>query len=427
MDQISYASTIPIHADADVIVVGGGPAGFAAALAARRSGCSVIILERSAQIGGAGTLYGVSIWMPIGVITGIYQEVVELLGRPDCRGRDFAATGKYAPQFDPAVVRHVLADLLVSSGVEVLHHCAIVDAQVTDGRVSSVVCHTPEGLRAFTGRCFIDCSGDARLARSAGVRTTCGRDSDGRTQPMTLMFQMVDTGRPQRLALPASVPRYERVEDLPQGRLLHWLDPQTGTLLVNMTRVAGNAALLHDRSRAEREGLRQALGVADYLQRTTHPTFALSSVAAEIGVRETHQIDAIYNLTEQDVLEGRSHADVACQADYGIDIHNPQGGPGTVQPKRAAPVLYDIPLRSLLPAAGPSNLCVAGRCLGASHVAMSAARVQPTCMGMGQAVGTASAMAIQAGIPIREVPIAGFHDRLHQQGVRFAARPRTAS
>lgn len=418
---ISFQSSIPVAVDCDVLVVGGGPAGFGAAMAARRAGRSVTLIERSAQVGGAGTLGNVSIWMPIGVITGIYREVCESLRLEDHKRRDFAATGRYAPQFNPAVVRWHLDRMLTDAGVEVLYHCVVAGAVMADGRVDAVIATTPEGLRAFRGRVVIDCTGDARIPRECGVPCRSGREADGLTQPMTLMFQMTDTGRPQRLHLPPGVPHYERVEDLPQGRLLHWLDAETGTLLVNMTRVRGHAGHLRERSAAEREGLRQALGVADYLQRTSHPTYALSHVAAEIGVRETWQIEGIYELSEGDVVEGRRQPDAVCQANYGIDIHNPTGAAGTHQPKHdQRPPLYDIPWRSLVPRIGPTNLCVAGRSLSASHVAMSAARVQATCMGMGQGAGTAAAIALELGLTLAQVPAEVLRQRLTAAGVSFA-------
>ncbi|GDY14175.1 membrane protein [Planctomycetota bacterium] len=420
---LTFSCAVPEAGSADLVVVGGGPSGFAAALTARRQGLSVILLERSAQLGGAGTLAGVSVWMPIGVITGIYQEVTSGLGMRDWRGRDFAETGKFSPHFDPAVVRHHLDHQLVTAGVEVLFHCTTVGVTVVDGRVEAVIASTPEGLRAFRGRAFVDATGDASVCRAAGVPCVSGRSEDGLTQPMTLMFQMQDTGRPQRMQLPPSVPRYDRVEDLPQGRLLHWLDAEHGTLLVNMTRVRGNGAMLRERSAAEREGLRQALGVAEYLQRTSHPTFVVSSIAAEIGVRETWQIIAKYRMEDADVVEGRRQPDAVCQSNYGIDIHNPSGAAGTHQPQELAPgqrpPLYDIPWRSLVPDSGPANLCVAGRCLGASHVAMSAARVQPACMGMGQGAGTAIAIALEHGLPLADVPSGWLRQRLEGQGVRF--------
>jgi hypothetical protein len=188
-------------------------------------------------------------------------------------------------------------------------------------------------------------------------------------------------------------------------------------LLVNMTRVRGNGADARQRSAAEREGLRQALGVAEFLQRTTHPNYVLSHVGAQIGVRETYQIEGLYTLTEEDLLQSRQFDDVVAQTNYGIDVHNPSGKGGTNLRELRS---YDIPYRTLLPRVGPGNLIVAGRSLSATHVAMSSVRVQPTCMALGQAAACAGALAIAQNLPLRQVPIPALHAKLREQGVTFA-------
>jgi hypothetical protein len=212
-------------------------------------------------------------------------------------------------------------------------------------------------------------------------------------------------------------PRYERVEDLPQARLLHWEDKATRTLLVNMTRVRGLGTALRERSEAEREGLRQVFAVASFLQRTSHPNYILSHIGAQIGVRETWQIEGLYTLTEDDIRRPCRFDDVVAQTDYGVDIHNPKGTGGCEQ---FAVKTYDIPYRCLLPRTGPGNLIVAGRTLSASHVAMSSVRVQPTCMALGQAAGCAAALAIDGGCALRDVAVAALRERLTAQGVQFA-------
>jgi hypothetical protein len=240
---------------------------------------------------------------------------------------------------------------------------------------------------------------------------------------MTLMFQMQDTGKPVAPLLPPGAYRYDKIEDLPQARLLHWEVKATGTLLVNMTRVRGNGADVRERSQAEREGLRQVFGIANFLQRTSHPSHILSHVGAQIGVRETFQIEGLYTLTNDDLVAARKFDDVVAQTNYGIDVHNPSGKGGCqLQELRT----YDIPYRCLLPRVGPSNLMVAGRSLSATHIAMSSARVQPTCMALGQAAGCAAALAVEAGTRLRDVPIKRLHEKLTEQGVRFvsgAGRP----
>jgi hypothetical protein len=412
----SFSTQLPHLAHADVLVVGGGPAGVAAALAARRCGKSVVLVERSAQLGGMGTLANVSIWMPVGNITGIYAEFVRELELEDNKGRNFEKSGKFAPMFDLFLYRHYLNEKLAAAGVEVLFHVDAAGVILGDGRMLAVVVNTLEGMRAVTGEVVVDATGDARVARDAGVPYRLGRETDGLTQPMTLMFQMQDTGKPVTPVLPPGACRYDKVEDLPQARLLHWEVKATGTLLVNMTRVRGNGTDVRERSQAEREGLRQVFSIANFLQRTSHPNHILSHVGAQIGVRETFQIEGLYTLTNDDLIAARKFDDVVAQTNYGIDVHNPSGKGGCqLQELRT----YDIPYRCLLPRVGPSNLIVAGRSLSATHIAMSSARVQPTCMALGQASGCAAALALDGNVLLRDVPIERLHKKLTEQGVRF--------
>jgi hypothetical protein len=411
-----FSRRVPVHYRAEVVVAGGGPAGVAAAVAARRAGRRVVLLERSAQLGGMATSGGVAIWMPVGNLTGLYKEFVRELGLKDNRGREWESTRKFAPLFNPFLVRQYFNWKLEREGVTVFFHADCAGAIPKRGRLTAVVAGTREGLRAFDGRVFVDATGDARLAREAGVRCHSGRDRDGLTQPMTLMFQMQKTDRPATPRLPEGCPRYEKVEDLPQGRLLFWEDAQTKTLLVNMTRVRGHGAKLDEISAAEREGLRQVFGVCDFLQRTSYPDYVLSHVAAQIGVRETHQIQGLYTLTEEDLLAGRRFPDVVAQSDYSIDVHNPDGKSGTEIRQLKT---YDIPYRCLVPKRGPGNLIVAGRALSATHHAMSSARVMPTCFALGQAAGLAASMAVEKKLDFQDVPAAELSARLKAQGVEF--------
>ncbi len=407
-----YSNDISPLAAADVLVAGGGPAGIAAALTARRCGKSVLLVERSAQLGGMATLAGVSIWMPVGNLTGLYREIVAELKLHDNKSREFQATRVFAPLFNPFIYRQYLNHKLEAAGVEVFLHTDIV--AYTDG---ALVVNTLEGLRAVTGRVIVDATGDARVARDAGVPCRHGRPADGLTQPMTLMFQMQDTGRPVTPVEMPDCPRYASVADLPQARLLHWEDKTTGTLLVNMTRVRGFGASTRERGDAEREGLRQVFGVAAFLQRTSHPTYVLSHIGGEIGVRETWQIEGVYTLTEDDIRRRCRFDDVVAQTNYMIDIHNPNGAGGCDIQKVDT---YDIPYRSLVPASGPANLIVAGRALSATHAAMSSVRVQPTCMALGQAAGCAAALAIDQDLAMRDVPTTALRQGLQSQGVEFA-------
>ena len=410
--EITIKRTVTIHDSADVIVIGGGPAGTAAAISAARCGRKTILLEHSGQLGGMGTLGNVSVFMGVGNVTGIYREIIsEFLpaALPSTHHESIW------PQYSPFELRHYLNQKLESEGIDVYYHTSFVSAIINNNRVTGVIANTREGLRAFEGRVIIDCTGDARVAADAGVPTHSGRDGDGLTQPMTLMFMMQDTGKPVRQSLPKDCYRYESVEELPQGRHLYWGGMGDGTLLVNMTRVKGNGAKIEDINLAEKEAVRQVLSVANYLQRTNHPNHILSHVPGQIGVRETNQIEGRYVLTEDDLTSGRRFDDVVAQTNYEIDIHNPTGGTSTDERQLEG---YDIPYRCMLPE-HIDGLIVAGRSISATHVAMSSMRVQATCYALGQAAGVAAAIAIETDSSVADIAISHLHEKLADQGVVF--------
>lgn len=410
--EITIKRTVTVHDSADIIVIGGGPAGTAAAISAARSGRKTILLEHSGQLGGMGTLGNVSVFMGVGNVTGIYREIIsEFLpaALPSTHHESIW------PQYSPFELRHYLNQKLENEGIDVYYHTSFVSAIVNNNRVTGVIANTREGLRAFEGRVVIDCTGDARVAADAGVPTRSGRDGDGLTQPMSLMFMMQDTGKPVQQSLPQDCYKYESVEELPQGRHLYWGGMGDGTLLVNMTRVKGNGAKIEDINFAEKEAMRQVLSVANYIQRTNHPNHILSHVPGQIGVRETNQIQGRYTLTEDDLTGGQRFDDVVAQTNYEIDIHNPTGGTSTDERQLEG---YDIPYRCMLPE-HVDGLIVAGRSISATHVAMSSMRVQATCYALGQAAGVAAAIAIETDNSVADIAISHLHEKLADQGVVF--------
>lgn len=386
---------------------------MAAAIAAARCGKKVIVLEQSGQLGGMGTLANVSVFMGIGNVTGIYREIVsEFMPRQSVPVNH---KGSIWPQYNPFRLRHFLNEKLAKEGVEVLFHVSFVGAVMEQGRVKAVVANSREGLIAFEADVFIDCTGDGRVAIEAGAAYTTGREGDGMTQPMTLMFMMQNTGRPVERQLPEGCYHYENVEDLPQGRLLYWEENEPGNLLVNMTRVKGNGTMVRDISQAEQEALRQVFSVADYLQRNGFEQYVISHVPGQTGVRETNQIVGHYTLTEDDLTAGQRFEDVVAQTNYEIDIHSPDGKSGTDERKIDG---YDIPYRCLIPH-GVEGLLVAGRAISATHVAMSSMRVQATCYALGQAAGVAASIATNRGVRLIDVDINELHRELGRQNVVF--------
>ncbi|MFC4810189.1 FAD-dependent oxidoreductase [Paenibacillus sp. GCM10023250] len=414
MANTKYAFTrnVETHSRTDVVVIGGGPAGTAAAIAAARCGKTVALLEKSAQLGGMGTLANVSIFMPVGNVTGIYREIIaEMLAEFLPADHDQSI----APQYSPFLLRQYLNEKMKKENVQVFFHSEFVGSVTEDRRLKAVIVSTREGLRAFEGGVFIDCTGDARVAIDAGVPYHAGRESDGLTQPMTLMFTMQDTGKPVKQVLPEGCYFYNDVAELPQGRRLYWEQHGDGTLLVNMSRVKANGAKLADVNFAETEALRQVFSIAHYLQRTGFETYAIAHIAPQTGVRETNQIEGLYTLTEQDVVGGARFADVVAQTNYEIDIHSPDAQKTTDERKVDG---YDIPYRCMVPAAY-DNLLVAGRAISATHVAMSSMRVQATCYALGQAAGAAASIALDDAHAAKDVSMAKLHGILERQGVRF--------
>lgn len=410
--KIALERQVPVFANAEVLVVGGGPAGTAAAISAARCGRKTILLERSGQLGGMGTLGNVSIYMPVGNVTGIYREIVADTvpdSLPETHGTSIA------PQYSPFELRHYLNSKLEREGVEVYYHTTFIAAMKEGTKVTGVIAHTREGLKAFAAPVVIDCTGDAAVAMEAGVPITSGRDEDGMTQPMTLMFMMQDTGKPVKPYLPEDCYYYESVAELPQGRHLFWERCGNGTLLVNMTRVKGNGGLVKDTNYAEKEALKQVFSVVHYLQRNGYENYILSHVAGQTGVRESNQIQGIYTLTENDLLNGRRFDDVVAQTNYEIDIHSPDGKKGTDERHIDG---YDIPYRCMVPA-GVDGLLIAGRAISATHVAMSSMRVQPTCYALGQAAGIAASLVVEEKLAVADIPVASLHERLAAQGVVF--------
>jgi hypothetical protein len=410
--QYALSLNVPFYDSADVLIVGGGPSGIASAIAASRCNKKVILVEKSAQLGGMATLGNVGIFMSVGNITGIYKEIMSEF-MPETLVN--ANPNKYYPQFNPLEFRYYLNRKLETEKVNVIYHADFVSVLKENSKVKGIVINTREGLRAIEGAVTIDCTGDGRVAIEAGASYTSGREEDGLTQPMTLMFQMQNTGKPVRQSLPEGCYYYERKEDLPQGRHLFWEDNKDGTLLVNMTRVKGNGAKIEDVNYVEREALKQVFSVANYLQRNGFENYILSQIASQTGTRESNQIEGLYTLKEEDLINGRKFEDKVAQTNYEIDIHSPDGKKSCDERKLDS---YDIPYRCLVPR-GIEGLLVSGRAISVTHVAMSSMRVMPTCYALGQAAGAAAAISIDDECSLSQISIEKLHNILNSQGVMY--------
>jgi hypothetical protein len=387
---------VPIVGESDVLVVGGGPAGVAAALAAARNGAHVTLVERYGFLGGLWTA---------GLVNPIldYQHkgglVAEIIQRLDQRGET-------TPQlrFHPEGLKRLTDEMCLEAGVELRLHRWVNDVLLDGKQVRGVITESKSGREALLAKVVIDCTGDGDVCARAGVPYTLGRESDGLMQALTTFFMLANVQFQQ-------AETYELYDLLDQARQKHGIDyhipyrqptafelPAQGVTIVQLTHMHGyDGTNADDLTQAEIEGRRQtheALGVLRQI-----PGFEeaeLIATAPNVGVRETRHIHGRYRLQETDLLAGRHFKDGICTVRFGIDIHGPlpSGQEQTIRIEGQPVPPYQIPYRCLLPQ-DRSYLLMAGQCVSATSRAHSSLRVTGDCVAMGQAAGTAAALAIQ--------------------------------
>jgi hypothetical protein len=337
--------------------------------------------------------------------------------------------------FDPEAMKLASAELCLEHGVRLRLHTSFVDPIVQAEVVHGAILHSKEGLQAVKAEVTVDCSADADVAYRAGVPFVQGRASDGLTQPMTMFFRVGNVQREavdayfrahpeeieQRMAFSSCIRAAQAAGDYapPRERLSLYESPQEGVWRVNATRILGtDGTRVADLTRAEIEGRRQVFQILGFLQRWV-PGFercVLIDTGAQVGVRETRRIVGEYTLTEDDLATGRDFDDTIAFAAYPMDIHDPKGAGGGVSNRGETANMYQIPFRCLVPQR-IEQLLVAGRCVSATHEALGAIRVMPPSFAMGEAAGTAGALAVQEGVPPRRVPLGWLRETLREHGV----------
>lgn len=411
MEKYTQVKEIEVSKYADVIVAGGGPAGVAAAIASARQGADTILLERNGFLGGMGTAALVNPFMSFSagktqLVKGIFQEMIDRLKEAGA----FGGTG-HAWSFDVEIYKYVLNEMVLEAGVRLQLHSYVVDAVTEGTKVQGVIIESKSGRQMLKAKTFIDCSGDGDLAARAGAEFKVGRESDGQVQPASIMFKMAGVKNTKKaMEYAFDDPR------LPQGRVLFFGMPRPGEVMVNMTRIVNvNALDVDDLTRAEIEGRRQVKDVVEFMQENVagFEDAYLVTTGPQIGIRESRRIIGEYVLQTEDVLECKKFDDGIASCMYMIDIHNPTGA-GTEKVVLPKGQWYDIPYRCLL-AKDFDNLLVAGRCISSTHEAHSSLRIQPTCYALGQAAGTAAALAVKEGIDPKKVNVEALRENLTEQ------------
>ena len=409
----------------NLIVVGGGFTGCAAAISAAREGLSVLLIEKGNAMGGAAAQCMVIPYMPYWtkingekfyLSSGVFSEINErLMEHKAYDGRSV---------FNDEFLKIVLNDMLSEAGVEILFHTMLVGATQEDGVVKSIQVANKAGLMTLEADYFVDATGDANLAYFAGFPYQLGREEDNLCQPMTLCFRIggVDTDHLDRAKINRVYKEFKAQGKIqnPREDLLIFSTLIDGMVHMNSTCVIKlNPTDPFDFSKAEVEARKQVLEIFEFLKNNIEEfkNSELISSAPEIGVRESRMIQGEYWLTGDELKTCPKFEDSIALGNYDMDIHSPDGE-GTSHYYFKKGEYYSIPYRCLIPK-GSKNLLVGGRCISADHYAQASIRIMPIVCTLGQAAGTAIAVAHHENADVKEINMDALHEVLKKNKAVF--------
>lgn len=435
---------LPEFAAVDVLVVGGGPAGCAAAIAAARDGASTLLVEQYGCLGGMGTAGLVPAFCPFtdrqkpiirGIGLAVLEEMKAAMPHVGLDAYDWVP-------IDPELLKYIYERRVVESGSRILYFTHFVDAMRTaDGVVSSAIIHNKSGLQRVSARVVVDCTGDADVATSAGAQFAKGDEESGELQPCTMCFVLagVDTARlhaflyednAKNLLLREVIARAKAAGDLNiVEEAANVAIQSASTVGLNFSHVFDvDATDAEQLTRAQIEGRTLIRHLAEFMRKYLPgcENAIIASSGVQIGVRETRRIVGDYILTLEDYLARRSFPDEIARNSYYIDIHLSKREwerrlGGTFDDEARIHQYnpgesHGIPYRCLLPRT-LRNVLVAGRCLSTDRAVQGSTRVMPNCLATGEAAGCAAAMAARDhGGDVRSVNVEQLRERLRAAG-----------
>ena len=427
----------PVIGEYEVVVLGGGPAGIAAAAAAGRAGRTTILVERYGFLGGAGTAAGLANFCGLHakvhgehrqVVHGVCDHILERLQRLGGLSKPHSLFQDriLAQAYDISAYKIAADELLLSAEVKLLFHAFA--ASISKGQknsIESLIVETKSGRGAILGQVFIDCSGDGDLAAWAGAPYEVGDGKGNMLYPST-MYRIggVDPEKAGKAweTLPVLMEQAEaKGRRFPRKKPILRPQPNATEWRANLTQIRnpdGSAVSGIDAEQlsfGEVEGRRQCRDTFEFV-REAAPGFErayLADIAPQIGIRETRRVRGDYMLTEDDVLDCASFPDAIGVNGWPVEAHvagnvefvfqrNPRG-------------MNALPYRMLLPQ-NVANLLVAGRCASMTHGAQSAARVSGSCFAMGQAAGTAAHLSLKSNSPLRTLDVRLLQAELEEEG-----------
>ena len=439
-----------------LLVVGGGPAGVCAAVAAARMGVSVMIVEHGNCLGGMGTSGLVSPFMTsfdgegeIMIIRGLFEEVVDRMVAIGgaIHPKNVRHTSPYSAwitaghdhctPFESEAMKFVMDRMCAEAGVKVLYHADFVKPLMKGDTVCGAVLLTKKGLEAASAAMVIDATGDGDVAYRAGVPTTFGNPETGGVQPSTMFFTICNV---DSKALEADVEKHLHEFRKVNGvsyRALHWRVEEAEAAgewdiarksvniykrvkddewAVNCTRIkAVDATDSESLSDGETEGRRQVWEMMNFFHKYVPgcKDARLMSTASTLGIRESRHVQGLRTLNAEDLVNCVVGDDSILVASNSVDVHG-KGGSNATEYTTINGRWYGVPFGTLVPV-GVKGLLMAGRCLSATSDAAGAVRVMPPVMAMGHAAGVAAALALKGGVMPDDLDVSDIRRKLLAQ------------
>jgi hypothetical protein len=432
------ARRVPIYGEYEVAVLGGGPAGIAAAVAAARAGRRTLLIERYGFLGGMGTAAGVTNFCGLHanvhgemrrLVQGIASELLSRIDRLGGLNAPHLVLGKiFAQAYDTSAYKIAADDLLANHNVDILFHALGAGVVMkNEKRINALMLETKAGRQAVLANIFIDCSGDGDLAAWAGAPYEIGDDQGHLLYP-SMMFRLNGVD-PQKAGeawrtIPALMEKAEAAGTHKFPRKAAIVRPQRHDVewRVNFTQVARkdgaavNGLEPDEMTRGEIDGRRQATEAFEFLR--TVPGFEKSYIVdlpPQLGIRETRRVVGGYMLSGEDVLGCASFEDSIGVNGWPIEAHVSGDVIFKFPPIPESRGYNELPYRMLVPE-GVDNLLIAGRCASMTHEGQSAARVSGACFAMGEAAGTAAALALSGNTSPRDIAVEKLQQGLKAQG-----------
>lgn len=386
------ARSTPVVDGADIVVVGGGPAGFASAIAAARQGCDVLLLERGYFLGGLFTGCDVTLLnnmyspTPDGKVQAVFGICQELCNRLEASKMIY--TKKVSPNVDPEATKYYMERMCVESGVRILYGVQAAQVSMSGDRIDAVILETKSGRVAVTAKFVIDCTGDGDILEWAG------EDFNEYKYNISAMWRVGGLGSDQGGSTTPN--KGVRTRHLGKG----------------IKDVDGLDMYVLSKSQIE---LRQMMWdqVQELRSTPDNPDAFLLSAPTVVGVRVTRVLNSVFNVTTEGAVEGKSYDDVI--GFTGGDSNLTWNGKKIKKVNRK---IWQVPYRSLVPKKVP-NLLVAGRCFGYEQALRWDAREVGTCLMTGEAAGAAAAQAIASRCSCRDVDVPRLQATLRSAGAKL--------